>query len=112
MELLFGPGGRLHWIKNLYLRHTRGCGCCDVYSLYDYLAPRILNGLKVYKRSNHSHPGTLTEVKWDSMLDDMIFSFETIVAGKDGFSLKTKKERDRLARGLRLFGTWYMALWL
>lgn len=101
----------LHRVKNLWLRWTRGIGCCDVYDFYCYLAPKILVGLKTFKAKGYSHPANLTFEEWNEMLDDMIYSFQAVVDGKDGFSLNDE-EYKRYERGFKLFGEWYTALWV
>ena len=106
---LFKTGGKLHWLKNLYLRYKEGAGCCDSYSLCHYLAPTILRGLKVFRRNAGSYPADLKSLEeWQKLLDDMIFAFAFVIA--DDFGAK-KKDYARTDRGLKLFGKYYRDLW-
>ena len=55
--------------------------------------------------------------KWDVILDEMIWSFSQLVREypNEPNIAKNKKAwrayQDRIAKGFRLFGEWYQALW-
>lgn len=110
---IFKSGGKLHWIKNLYGRYRYGVGCCDEFNLDNYLAPKILKGLKRFRRNVGSHPSNLTHEQWEKILDDMIFAFQFLVDGEEYEDYKKdgKKKYIRQQKGFRLFGQYYRSLW-
>jgi hypothetical protein len=99
-------GGKLHFIKNRYLRWKEGAGCCDTYSLYYFLAPKISKGLKAFKKRAGSYPMGITENEWDSILDEMIFAFD-YCSGEE----ETTEGDERSQKGLELFGKYFRGLW-
>ena len=101
-------GGKLHWIKNLYLRLKDGAGCCDTYSYYNYLSPKIAKGLRTFKKRNCAYPMAMTEEEWDELLDEMIWAFEYV--SDDDFGLDDEKEM-RAQKAFELFGKHYRSLW-
>ena len=52
----------------------------------------------------------VSEKQWNSILDEMIFSFEHIV-NEDGSWEEEKKNEERVSNGLKLFGIFYRNLW-
>ncbi len=104
----FRSGGKLHFIKNLYLRYRYGAGCCDVFNADYYLAKKILPVLKQFKKRNYGYPMNLTSEEWDKILEEMIWSFQYLVDGEKDESPKNWK---RAERGYKLFGKWYRNLW-
>lgn len=110
---IFKSGGKLHWIKNLYGRYRYGAGCCDVFNLDYYLAPKILKGLKEFRKSVASYPSNLTCEEWESKLDDMIFAFQFLLDGEEYEDYKKdgKKKLRRQQKGFKLFGEYYRDLW-
>lgn len=108
-------GGIFHPIKNYYLRKTRGVGCCDVYSLFDYLSKIILPALKVFKENKPGYPmcvigrkkEEMTMEKWDEILSDMIYAFEAIELDNKCEKINYKRQQ----KGFELFGKYYHDLW-
>ena len=49
----------------------------DTYNMDVTLAHIVYPMLVQLKETKHTHPSDLTEEKWDSILDDMIFSFKS-----------------------------------
>ena len=93
-----------HPIKNLYLRLTRGAGCCDVYNLDCYLVERILKPLKVFRAEVCSYPSNVESLReWKKILDQIIWSFENYE--------KDDVDNERLQEGLELFGKYFQSLW-
>lgn len=116
-ESLFNSGGKLHWMKNLYLRFRYGGGCCDVFSLNYYLAKKIIEPLKVFRsKMPASHPSELTNEEWEKTLDEMIFAFELLLRNNDlSESLsyeEDKKQYERQQKGFEYFGKYYLNLWI
>lgn len=108
MDKLFKPGGKLHFIKNLYRRYKYGAGCCDRYNLDYYLATKILRPLKEFKKDCPSSPVDFaTSQEWDEALDKMIFAFEKKIEG-DIYDIETDA---KIQEGFELFGKYYQALW-
>jgi hypothetical protein len=48
----------------------------DTWSMDHTLAPIILPMLVQLKATNHGYPSGLTEKKWNSIMDEMIWAFE------------------------------------
>ena len=111
----FNSRGKLHWMKNLYLRFKYGAGCCDVFSLDYYLAKRIIEPLKVFRQKVGSHPMDLTSEQWDEYLDDMIFAFEFLLDEERSKKLYMDNSHslyERQQRGFEYFGKYYLDLWM
>lgn len=116
---LFHPlksGGVLHPLKNLYKRYKYGAGCCDVYSLYDYLSKIIAPALRRFKETSHGHPMAyvndrtkeeMTQEKWDDIIDMMIYAFDSVEKDNRGEKIDYKKRQ----KGFELFGKWFTSLW-
>lgn len=49
----------------------------DTYNMDETLAHIVHPMLVQLKETKHTHPSDLTEEKWDSILDDMIFAFKS-----------------------------------
>jgi hypothetical protein len=107
-----------HPIKNLYLRYRYGAGCCDIFNTDFYLATKILPVLKQFRKRVLSRPLDIDSIEdWETILDKMIFSFESIV-NEDDFAIFGEKEiTDRelfykkRQEGLELFGKHFSDLW-
>ena len=106
----FGAGGKLHTLKNLYLRLRYGAGCCDIYSLYGFLSPRILKSLRRFRENVFSHPAYMTEKEWNNALDEMIFAFEWYSQEDEPWD--GGKNDERAQKGAELFGKHFRGLWL
>jgi len=113
---MFNSDSKLHWIKNLYLRFRYGAGCCDTYSLYLYLAKKILKPLKEFEKRKDSFPSDLkSDKEWHEILNKMIWSFQNTVDGET-FEVPYDFEKERLLEkrqqeGFELFGKYFRNLW-
>ena len=111
----------------------------DTWSMDHTLAHIILPMLVQLKATNHGHPGSLTEAKWNDIMDEMIYAFEQKCRddwesdyyeyremgpeeSKDPdslFGLKLvwedregqKAHQKRMTNGFKLFGKYYQNLW-
>ena len=111
----------------------------DTWSMDNTLAPIILPMLVQLKSANHGYPADLTEKKWNSIMDEMIWAFEQKCRddwesdyfeyrelgleeeGKadDLFGWKLvwedregqKAHQKRMTNGFKLFGKYYENLW-
>ena len=111
----------------------------DTWSMDHTLAPIILPMLVQLKATNHGYPADLTEKKWNSIMDEMIWAFEQKCRddwesdyyeyrelgleeeGKadDLFGWKLvwedregqKAHQKRMTNGFKLFGKYYENLW-
>ena len=103
-------GGKLHWIKNLYLKLRYGGGCCDIFSLDYYLAKKIVKPLKRFRDVGiDSYPVHMTAKEWETVLDKMIWSFEFFL--KDDIDNETIKNCEKQQEGFELFGKHFNSLW-
>ena len=117
MEELFKSGGKLHWIKNLYLRYRYGAGCCDTFNFCHFLAPRLLKQIKCFKRHlerGGGYPMDTTWKEWHKELDEIIWAFEFIVNGEELVDdmEKNKSNNERQQKGFELFGKRFRDLWI
>jgi len=74
------------------------------------IAQFVLPRLKRFKLIQNGYPGELTEVKWNAMLDDMIFALEHAAKQERPLDI-TKEERARIEKGLKLFAENFFDLW-
>ena len=73
--------------------------------------------LKSYKQTGETDTHFFD--RWDWVLNEMIYSFETKVSDEDVLSQyytvdkleEAKKVQERISNGFRLFGKYYEALW-
>lgn len=106
---IFGVGGKLHWVRNLYQRFRYGAGCCDLYSLDWYLAKKIIKPLKRFKGVyKGGYPMGMTEKKWKKIIDEMIWAFEFYLKDEMG---GTPEDYKREQKGFELFGKYFRDLW-
>jgi len=107
----------IHPIKNWYWRKTKGYGCCDIWSLYYYLAKIILPQLKGFRQNIHGYPSDLKSLyEWEKIVDKMIWSFEYLINyegldeefNAEKLMINSKKEQE----GFELFGKYFRSLWL
>ena len=113
-------GGKLHWVKNLYLRYRYGAGCCDTYNLDTYLARKILPALKEFRKHKAGYPVEFSSFEeWDKAMGEMIWAFEYFLEGKEA-CMNMKQENwidialtdaERETRGFELFGKYFRSLW-
>ena len=111
----------------------------DTWSMDHTLAHIVLPMLVQLKATNHGYPSGLTEKKWDSIMDEMIWAFEQECRedwesdyyeyremgpeeSKDPDSLfglklvwedreRQKAHQKRMTNGFKLFGKYYQNLW-
>lgn len=103
-----------HFCKNLYLRYKEGIGCCDVFSMDCYYAPKLLRDLKIFRRNLDtypSHPNDLTMEEWKQTIDKMIYAFNYLIKEINWPNL-SEEEYNKAKEGFELFGKYYMSLWL
>ena len=80
----------------------------DTWSMDCTLAHIILPMLVQLKATNHGYPGTLTEAKWNEIMDKMIYAFECKVLDGEMFDTGDQK---KIQEGFKLFGKYYQNLW-
>ena len=88
----------------------------DVWNMDDTLARIIVPMLKKFKEQGNSRPSNLSEKKWNDILDQMIWSFEQIIEGRDDAARdlspeEYKKHNKRIDDGMKLFAKYYRHLW-
>ncbi len=75
--------------------------------------------LKQLKATKHGIPYNMTEKKWNSIMDDMIWAFEQITLDNNDDQFWTdgidwdgmKVHYARINKGTALFGKYYRSLW-
>lgn len=84
----------------------------DTWSVDVTLAYIIAPLLRKLKETAHGYPSSLTEVRWNEILDEMIWAFEY---KRDNFDTITDENREntqqRLNAAFKLFGQYYESLW-
>ena len=104
----------------------------DTWNMDTTLSHIVVPMLKQLKATKHGHPSQLTEAGWNSILDEMIFAFESkLIDWEDQYygpfiedpeknlggefewidhdGLKSYQER--ISAGFKLFGEYYENLW-
>lgn len=110
---ILSPGGKLHLLKNLWLRWKNGAGCCDVYSLYAYQGKRIARELTVFYDKVGGFPAPFESLEeWKKCIAEMIFGFEFYSTDLEYVDIESEeKDRERAVQGLRLYATYFPSLW-
>jgi len=91
----------------------------DTYSMDTTLAKIIHPMLKQLKATKLGYPSTMTEKKWNYILDEMIWTFEQIILDGNDEQFWTddidwdgmKVHYTRINKGTALFGKYYRSLW-
>jgi hypothetical protein len=87
----------------------------DLWNLDITLAKLILPRLIAFKKEVGGNPTELTMKEWKEIIDEMIYAME-IVADCKYFDCDVGEEfqlqRDRIQRGLNLFGKYFLHLWM
>lgn len=90
-----------------YQRVTRGYADCDLYSLDLYLASIIADAVPKLKDSGH--PATMTQEKWNQILDDISAGFKEMDRPWD--AKKTEESKKVYEKGFKLFKKHFGGLW-
>ena len=93
-----------------HARQREKWGFCDAdcWNLFRVIASFILPRLTRFQKMRKiGYPATLTEKRWDRILDQMIAAFK--ILAKD--DIPNKKETRIIQRGLKLFAEWFRHLW-
>jgi len=98
-----------HRFKNWWIRLRRGVGCCDIFNLYGYQAPRLAKELKVFLCKVGSYPSDITFDQWKEYLGEMIWAFEFYSDDQDW---NDKAGYERAGKGLALYAKYFSSLWL
>lgn len=91
----------------------------DTWDMNTSLAKIILPMLKQLKEAKNGYPSNLTEKKWDSILDEMIWSFEQLLDDNSDEKFWTdgidwdglRAHNAKIDKGLALFGKYYRNMW-
>ena len=86
-----------------YLKH--GFPQHEVWDIDNYLVKWLLPRLKVYRNNLHAYPPDITMDEWETVLDEIIWSFEHY---DDCLDLD---ETKRILKGKELFGKYWAMLW-
>ena len=110
----------IHAAKNLIARWRYGAGPCDTYSLFYWIAPKIVRWLKSYKKDNDrrfgGYPCAFTQEgdkndegsqRWSDALNEMIYGFQYTFDDPDF----VPAEYERAEKGRELFGKYFDHLW-
>jgi hypothetical protein len=98
------------WIKHRYQKITRGFSDDETWSLDVTIADFVIPRLKRYKQLANGYPPDLTEKKWKSYQNEMIWAFEHLQ--KDMYLASDwKKKGERMKNGLALFAKYLPSLW-
>lgn len=105
------------WEEYKKQRLERGFDNSETWSLDSTIARFIEPRLKVFKETHGGYPSSLTEEKWDEILDKMIKAFEYINnedlgIDKNEYGPKKYEKREQIIKeGLDLFREYFFALW-
>lgn len=88
-------------------RSERGFDRRELWNLHDTISVFIRDRLKWFKEQCPIVPnGVSSHQQWQEILDDMIYSFDTMCHDWEG-----EIDQKRFKRGIRLFIRYYYALW-
>ena len=104
------------WIKWSWQRAFRGYADCDWWGLDYYFYETIVPLLRILKENRHGYPGSLTDKKWDSILDRMIKAFEAAnrvveLDYETNILEEMKKDEDLFLKDGKLFTKYFLGLW-
>ncbi len=108
---IISSGGKLHWIKNLYLRWVYGAGCCDTYTMYPFLAEKLLKPMVAFRKRTMSYPMAMSSRDWDSTLDEIIFALKFYSNDNWNDDWDAPEAEERAQKGMELFGKHFRDLW-
>lgn len=91
-------------------RKTRGFDDTQLWGLYDSIARFILPRLRQFKGCHAGWPASLTEKKWEKVLDDMIKFFEFVVSD-DTWHTPGTPEAIEYERCRKAFVKHFFSLW-
>jgi len=94
--------------KLRYQKLTRGWDDSQTWNLFIEIAKFSLPRLKRFRELNNGHPSTLTEKRWNTILDQIIEAFEIILQDDICRSPQLTK---KVNRGLSLFSEHFEHLW-
>jgi len=104
--------------KHLKQLKTQGFSDTELWCLNMCIAKFILPRLKRFKTVTIGYPATLSEKKWQIVLDKMIFSFEWVVTEttmtEEYMKLSDKKKKlnwKKYDEGIKLFSQYFLSLW-
>lgn len=94
------------YITKPFYRLFRGYDERDLWGLDNYIARRILPGLKAFHKSKkYGYPGDFKSFKeWQNAISEMIYGLEYCLDAKTG-------GYDRAKKGQELLGKYLMDLW-
>lgn len=101
----------LRSIKLFFQKWSRGWSDEDTWSLDYTIAKFTLPRLKRFKTLNNGYPGGLSEKTWNWILEDIIYSFDTVVHKWDEGFNDEDVDWERVDLGFRLFGKYFRDLW-
>jgi hypothetical protein len=121
---------RLRWyhIRNrwkwFWQRHKYGFDSRELWSLDYNISKFIVPRLQAYRKAHHGVPTKLVDeygmdlaiIKWNKILDQMIFAFQFIINDNDNnnieeFHKNWKKDYPQYQKGMKLFVEYFRSLW-
>lgn len=95
---------------------TNGFSDSETWSLDSVVCRFILPRLIRFKELNNGYPCGLNSEKWNSMLDEMIFTFDwSLNCEEDKYDKLTEEEKKenwkRYEEGMKMFATYLRELW-
>lgn len=97
-------------LPSLKLLKEQKQGIPSLSSENELLLPLELRSKPEDYDENNNKKYEACEKQWNWIIDEMIFSFDNIV-NEDGSREEEKKNEERVANGLKLFGIMYRSLW-
>lgn len=104
---------RIKWARQ---RVRQGYADCDLWAMDEWLFEVLPQAIRQFKETTHTYPGDITEEEWNSVLEEMAFSFEEAAQEPD-FEDPEQYLRDyeyrkrRVKDGFDSLATWIFNLW-
>ena len=93
----------------LYQRWTRGWDDSDLWGLDTTIAEFVVPRLKEFRNKTCTFPHDFTFEEWQKAIDDMIYALET--SAEEDLRWNKYRDWDRVRKGHKLFGRYFMDLW-
>ena len=96
-------------------RGRHGFASCDVWNFDSYLTKIIIGGLRELKKYGQTFPPSITDEKWNGILDQMIAGFTAYrILENNCLNLSDSEKKllqGKFKTGMELLGQWYSHLW-
>lgn len=91
-------------------RSERGFDNTELWNLDHVICMFVAPRLREFAKGGVSFPASLTEKKWQKILDEMVVGFD-LMEQEDAYYGHDKEQRAKMDRAWKLFTRWHGHLW-